>query len=234
MKSIDLDDLLEETLEKICCDEFCELEDYVVEHGRHEFSDDFEKKMEALLNPATDNIQKLDVKKQKVKRPKIKYLLVAILILLMGTLTAFAYEPIRVTIQNIAYTIFHDHLLIEGENDVESTDKEYVNWKKPMYIPEGYVETLNLPDEVAKEFYLIYENEEGKVLSYIQCTSNTVSTVTSDGKNVESLRIGDIETNMTIDETGTMVIFYEKDGWIFQIAGELELEEMKKIIKNIK
>lgn len=186
--------------------------------------------MEKLLNGARVTNEKLPEKGRKKKIPKMRYLLVAILILLMSGITALAYEPIRVKLENFVYTIFPDHLSIEGDQSNIPTE---VEWKYPTYIPEGYKEILNDSNEISKELYLIYENEEEELLSYIQYTANTSSVVTSDGKTIKRLKIGDIDVTITMDEKGVMTAFYENEGWIFEVAGELEIEEMIKIIENI-
>lgn len=230
MENNDFDKLLEEAIEEIVCEELYAIEDYIKENGPHVFSDEFENKMEKLLNGSRVTNEKLPEKGHMKKIPKMRYLLVAILILLMSGITALAYEPIRVKLENFVYTIFPDHLSIEGDQSNIPTE---VEWKYPTYIPEGYKEILNDSNEISKELYLIYENEEEELLSYIQYTANTSSVVTSDGKTIKRLKIGDLDVTITMDEKGVMTAFYENEGWIFEVAGELEIEEMIKIIENI-
>lgn len=235
MENNDFDELLEETIEEIVCEEFLAIEDYIGEHGAHIFSDDFENKMEKLIHKENIVYNNNSERLHRVRGPKIRYLLVAILLLLMGALTAFTYKPVRVVLENFVYSIFQDYLLIEEEKNIEldkNISKE-IEWKYPKYIPEGYKEIVNHFDEVGKELYLIYENEDKKILSYTQYTVNTRSTVTSDGTSIENIKIGDIDATITYDKNGTIVVFFEENGSFFEISGEVEKDKMIKIVENI-
>lgn len=63
---------------------------HIAKENKHTFSEEFAKKMEELLNEYTPNL-----KRRRKKKMAIKYLLVAILILLMSGMTVLAIPGVR-------------------------------------------------------------------------------------------------------------------------------------------
>lgn len=80
-------------------------------------------------------------------------------------------------------------------------------------------------------FFKVLETEEAK--NYYQYDVAMQTLVTSNGQTIEETMIGDHVATMTVDESGTRVIFYNDQNWIFMIIGEEDEAELIKILESI-
>ena len=235
------DELLEETIEEIVCEEFLAIEDYIGEHGAHIFSETAEQKMDKLMHKGKampDNKTPFEGKGKRRSRFRWKYAMVAVLLLGMCTMTVLAVEPIREKVKNIVYTIFPDHLLLEAnpeylEESSAVEDITTIEWMEPTYVPEGYELIDYYRDETFQDSCFTYENEDGKLLRYYQYDVAMRTLVTSDGETMKEVMVGDYVATMTIDESGKKVIFYNDKHWIFMVTGEEDEAELIKILESI-
>ena len=108
MTSVNLDDKLFEVLEDISCEQYCKVEEYIKINGAHIFSEEFNNNMKFIIPKEKNitNMQPVEHADTRKTRLKIRYLLVAILILIMSVTSVFAIEPLRETLKEIVYTIF--------------------------------------------------------------------------------------------------------------------------------
>jgi hypothetical protein len=226
------EELLKETIQEICESELSILEEMMKEEPNIVPSPEFEQRMEDLIN---ERYGYRDIKDSFGEDRKLhfrtRYLLVAILLLILGTSTVFAIEPLRERLQQFFYTVFPDNIFIQDESGKNEENKK-VEWKKPSYVPKGYTEYDVVKDEVSYYYNITWINEDENVINYIQTLPNI--SITADGETPEDILIGNKKAKMIIDENENRSIFYEEDGMIYIISGEISKEELIKIMKSIR
>jgi hypothetical protein len=85
---------------------------------------------------------------------------------------------------------------------------------------------------VSYYYNITWINEDENVINYIQTLPNI--SITADGETPEDILIGNKKAKMIIDENENRSIFYEEDGMIYIISGEISKEELIKIMKSIR
>lgn len=242
MKTCGFDDLLEETMDELNLEEFEKLEEQVLAQKPHVFSEDFEEKMEALMESQEKQMD-ITNKTKKPSRRHREFLVRAALVAIMVGVGTFSFEKgnkIYAAMRSMIYRAYSDNVEIRGVESKEVQEiiksEDAVEWKEPTYIPEGYEKEWEEQDETVKIYTITYRNENENAVDYTQCTGNVVAGITSDG-HVEPLEIGDIDAKMTSDQRGIVTIFWEADGWIYYVMGEsqdLSLEELIKVVESIR
>jgi hypothetical protein len=94
------EELLKETIQEICESELSILEEMMKEEPNIVPSPEFEQRMEDLINERYGYKDMKDSFREDRKLHfRTRYLLVAILLLILGTSTVFAIEPLRERLQ---------------------------------------------------------------------------------------------------------------------------------------
>lgn len=247
----DFDALLEKAAALASYHDFCKIEEKMLEQGPHEFSPQFEEKMNLLLYPSRIG-QSMNSKTEKPKRGrvKIRYLLIAVLLMILCSTTVFAYEPARELLKNIVYTIFDDHISIgpgdastsleeqEGEAVLEQNANMQTGesvFQRPGYIPEGYDLCDEFVNEETRELRLFWVDDQGNTLTYIQIEAESGKLIlSSSGDEPQDIKIGNIDGKFILEDDDMKTIFYEMDNSIYILVGTLEQKELVTILLSLK
>lgn len=229
------EELLQIVIPEVCYEEVSEIEEQMLKEGKHVFSEGFEKNMESVFKGKNSIVNEVTAKKRKTK-PKFKYLLVAILLFILSSITVLAYEPTRYALKEFFFTIYDQYLVIsyqstEKEENLESKEKIFL---KPTYVPDEYELIDESFDETLKYISLIWIDAEGTTLYYEQTTLDTGGAVlSSDGTDPIDITLGDIEGKLIAEKDGTNTVFYEKDGFLFITSGCIGEEKLIQILLSI-
>lgn len=174
----------------------------------HEFSLEFETKMNNLIK---ENNRRL--LKRKVKR----CLKVASLFLVfLGFSIFIGFKSTDANLKNIITNIkkvFQTHTVFEFSNETENYN---VDVQVPTYIPKGYKLIEQSGDK--NNCDMRYENEDGNMIDY-SCSvihSTTVALDTEDAK-IETVKIGNYDATF-ISKDDLLTLFYEKEDRLFIIT----------------
>ncbi len=227
------EELLQIVIPEVCYEEICEIEEQMLKEGKHVFSEEFERNMESVFKGKKSILNEVTAKKRKTK-PKFKYLLVAILLFILSSITVLAYEPARQALKDFFFTIYNEYIIVEPLTE-EKNDVDDVIFYRPEYVPDMYKLEHEVIDESIKEFALLWMNEDGDVLLYQQTTlQNSRLIISSDGDRPIDIKIGEYDGKIIVEEDGLKTLFYENNGWIFLISGVLEENELIQIMMSIK
>lgn len=130
---------------------------------------------------------------------------------------------------------YKEYSKIEAYEDVYSEDTEYPSTIEKKYVPtkvaEGYEEVAR--DEVSKEIAIIYQDPWGKLqYVYIQRTKDMGEHI-----NTENTMYTEINTlygkAYYCKNLGEYQLYWDYDGYMFSLQGDLILEEMIKIVESL-
>lgn len=229
------DELLQKTIPDACYEECCEIEEQMILEGEHRFSRKYEKKMRALLKRQGKCSQKGNSIKTKTS-PKFRYLLVAILLALLSSMTVLAYEPAREAIKEFFFSIYDEYILFhsEDEQEIGELDLTEAVLLKPSYVPDGYELIDEHISTTNKNISLMWIDEKEEVLFYQQRTTQSGEMVlSSDGAMPQDVEIEGIHAKMVLEEDGMKSIFYEEKGYLFTISGFLEQEDLMNMLLSL-
>lgn len=226
------EELLQIVIPEVCYEEICEIEEQMLKEGKHVFSEEFEKNMESVFKEKKSISNDVTAIKRKTK-PKFKYLLVAILLFILSSITVLAYEPARHALKDFFFTIYNEYIIFNSENNNDKNHTEMIILK-PSYIPDRYElidEHLSITN---KSYSLMWISEIEEVLLYQQMTTDSGHIIlTSDGSVPQDIKIGKYDGKITTEEGGITSIFYENQGCLYTISGVLEKEELVNILLSI-
>lgn len=229
------EELLQIVIPEVCYEEICEIEEQMLKEGKHVFSEEFEKNMESVFKGKKSIVNDITATKIKTKL-KFKYLLVAILLFILSSITVMAYEPARHALKEFFFTIYDEYLVIfsqniEKEENLESKEKIFL---KPTYVPDEYELIDESFDETLKYISLIWVDTEGTTLYYEQTSLDMGGVVlSSDGNEPINIMIGDMEGKLVAEEDGTNTVFYEKEDFLFIASGCIGDEELIQMLLSI-
>lgn len=233
----EFDDLLRSVLPQICYEDCCKAEQQMLQDGRHEFSTEFEEKMNELLSPTSHSISPT---REKIGRIPLKYLFIAVLLFVLCSSTVLAFEPVRVQLKNIVYTVYGNFFRIDKSNDskkeLATTDSftDSIIWKKPSYVPDEYTVIDEFLDNINGEYSIIYENESEEILSFFQYDLSKNSPLISGGGSIENYIVDERNISLTSDETNRTIVFFEDQHSLYVLLGILEKQQMIEILATIK
>lgn len=235
-----LDECIKLAVAQYCEEEFISMENQMKKEPSPSFSEEFERKIELLRQKQSGKKEsrKKEHQKGNLKRGtiRLRYVFLAILLLILGVSSVMAVEPVREKIGEMFYTVFSNNITIEGTGG-KSTDKEVdsvICWKKPTYIPDGYELEESECDEIAKNMFLLWINEEGEAIEYMQCLLENINiALSSDGKKPRNIMVGKKNAQIVGDQNGLQTILYEENGWFYSVSGMLSDKELIKIINSI-
>lgn len=238
MKSdLSLDLEMYQAMEMLCYEELKAAEGMAVRQGKHIFSEEYNQKIQELLygKPQTDGF----LHNQSGGRMKLRYLFIAVILMVLASASVMAVEPVRERLGDIFYTVFTNNVEIseeEGEGtDVQNTAAMVV--KRPAYIPEGYEVLEETMSEAIEDITIYWENEKGDLLMYTQYSiKDNVSSITSDGSKPEKVKVDGYDGVLIWDRAhgdneGTL--FFENESYIYMISGCLQKEELIQILESI-
>lgn len=208
----------------------------------HSFSGKYAEQMKELLAQLDEKNENTGVNFEEYhvsnKSVRIKILLIAAIVMLVGTVTVMA-DPVRSKISQFVETVFDNHSDVgfTQPEDVEADLSEYP--KELKGIPEGYM--LKSEDNALETsdtyYYLqIYENQNGHQIMFQQMLAESLVdngwSITSDGTPAEEIKINGIEALILKDEVNYYSIIFQKDGFAYLIGGSESKEILTHCIRE--
>ena len=196
------EEMLTQMIKSACELEYEEIEKRIKTEYPHIFSDEFNQKMDCLVMMEEDD-EREQLDPDHPIHFRIRYVLVAVLLLVLGTSTVFGDTFFSEKIKDFVYKVFPQYIVIEEKN--EETGLHTMMWS----------------------------DSENHTLSYMQVRLNMTMAVTSNGEKPKEVMIGSTVGKLSIDGEGNRSLFFEKDEEVFTIVGSVSEEEIIKIAESI-
>ena len=215
-------------------DEYNDIKDY----ERHEFSLDFETKMNRVLKRGKKF--KEDFRKASLKIIK-RAAIIVLIILSISFLSLLSVEAIRTEIYNIITTFYEKFIQInptntDNQNFIMSVIPEEIEEIfLPSYIPDGYWEdTVSKSDNNIRAVYI--NDEDENIIYYQRLLSDVVSI---DGEDYIENDIyingvnGKIYEYDKVDDISYCIIIWNDNKYFYQLYSFLDKEESIKIAESV-
>ena len=192
----------------------------------YEFSEEFEKKMEKLIDSIGNNKKPRKLNHRKT----IAILIAAIIVAFAGAMSVGAIRKPIVEFIYKVYDGFTD-LLFEGDTTDNITYKYSIS-----EIPEGFVETERLVNDNTN--YVRYENiKENKRITLTQSPTEDIS-ISWDNENghIENFTVNGIEISIYIsDRNDCRIAFWSMDSNYIELAyhGTTTINEVLNLVKYV-
>ncbi len=232
------DELMKIAAEKAAIMEANAFENEFVSITPHVFSQKYREKMDKLVMRERSSVVNI----KSYRRLKWKYLLIAVLLMIIASMTAMAVEPVREKVYQIIETLFSDHtdISIEQMNEEigqkgQNITSDNFDIRKVKEIPDGY----DLEEDVFIQeiycYFAIYNNLNDQSIQYQQMAIEHMDAwgITSSGDSAEKIAVnGDIGYLLTDDKQYHFVI-YPWEGYVFTISGYNEVDELVEMLESI-
>lgn len=236
-------DIMKEALRKSMEIKLAAYEKKIEKEEDHIFSEEYRKHMDRMLQTEESKEENRTIRyRSKRKSLRLKIALVAAIIMLMGSMTVLAVEPIREKLYEMIEKIFPDHTditfgeieeAIGAEKRAITSDNFEI--KRLENVPEQYeVEYEEAVPEVC-DYMLIYTDAEENSIIYQQQAIEYIDvwSITSDGTAAEKISIhGDVGYALE-DEKEWRTIIYPCDGYVYSLSGNEEVEVLVDILETI-
>lgn len=244
-KDILPDDLLKEALRKAQEMKTSAYDKEIAQEEEHVFSKEYREKMEKLLEEFENKQEDKEEKKNHVvkkKNLKLKILLIAAIVMLMGSMTVMAVEPLREVFYQLIEKIFPDNTEVNFEEislDIEEKSKgispDNFEIKELQEVPEKYKLDYEEYIEIMCDYTKSYISSEGKTLIYQQCAIGYFDTwsISSNGESAKCISINGEVGYILTDENGYNTILYPCEGYVFALSGFEEIEVLVKMLETI-
>lgn len=235
-------DVMKDALRKSMEIKLAAYEKKIEKEEDHAFSEEYRKTMDAMVRTG-ERKEKNNIVRYASRRKSLRFkvALVAAIIMLMGSMTVLAVEPVREKVYQMIEKIFSDHtdILFENTKSEENNfETKGVYPRKLKTIPEGYefVKEEDFSDIDILQFTQIFQNEKGENLIYDQIEieefADSGVSVTSNGEPAKEVSVCGEAARELIDQGGYRTIIYEKDGFVYMISGFLEEKELITCLEN--
>ena len=175
-KEILPDNLLKESLRKAQELKSSAYEKKIKQEEEHVFSEQYRTKMKKLVDDSSfehvSNIKPYAVKKKSLK---LKILLIAAIVMLMGSMTVLAVKPLREMVYQLIEKVFSDNTEVnfrELKNEIASEEKEFTEedyeFRKIKNVPDNYKLEVEKYNPAICGFFQIFVNDEGQTIIYEQ------------------------------------------------------------------
>lgn len=241
-KDILPDNLLKEALRKAQEMKTSAYDKEIVQEEEHVFSKEYREKMEKLLEEFENKQESKEEKKIysiKKKNMKLKILLIAAIVMLMGAMTVLAVEPLRESWYHFVEKVFSDHTSVKFEEKGEldnktNITKENFEFRKIKYLPPNYKLKDEYYIESICEFSQTFVNDEGQVIVYEQSVIGKLDTwlVTSNGNISSKLDINGNLVYWIRDEENYNIILYPFEGYVYSVSGYNSVDELIDILES--
>lgn len=188
-------------------------------------SESFENKMKRLIKSQSNYYYKLT--RTKVRKAVSVFAAAAIIIASMMSVTA-----IRETILGFFISHTSEADVIEYNNDNGASYPKTISTKfMPSYIPNGYKLEDKTSDSTSSEFYYVKGED---FIDFQQFTKGEYSSA-SDGEFSAPEKITDNGQDYIIrnSDDNTILLVWEKSGYVFELTGFENKEEMLKIARSV-
>lgn len=233
-------DILTDELLECAAQKACEYdEDFLSDIEQHEFSPEFNYKMEVLIK-GNEPLQYYGTKKIK-----IRILLIAALLLVVSLRVVMAKETVEEknsTCQvqvlrgevNMIVKLYDDHADIELDLPENYKGNPKFEYMKPTYIPKGY--KFNKEDNTfSGNYHISYINQKEQALHYSQIVWEKFGypAYSADGIPVRGLNIDGYPAYWIPNSNGYNILLYVREGYIFDVGGRMEVEELIRVIESL-
>ena len=243
------EDILREAVLNACERENAAYNKLVTEREKPVFSHDFEKNI-AKLKKEIKHTKTADIIEYPhtvlpKKRLRLKIALIAMIIMMFGSMTVMAVEPIREKVYQIIETFFPDHTDIsfkevkedaqENETDSQTRSFNPADFpKKLKWVPEGFE---LVQEEIDSDlFYLMqtYINPQKQYLAYDQMLLENTNglDLTSNGEVSKEITINGKTGYLFTDDDNYHIILYMHKGFAYKIGGYLNEADLIKCLEN--
>lgn len=195
---------------------------------KHEFSKNFENKMEKLIR-----------RERKPYYPLIKtkartVIIVVILILILLTTTAFAIEPIRNKVFDFFLNIFEEFSIVTVDGDKEAdAPARIIDQYEPGYIPEGYVFS---EENKTNDFITTYYVRESPFdeISLTQSTKQSFTpTIDTEGVVTIEIELSNGLNGLYCTNKGVNIMVLHNEYYAFMVSSQGNLEELIKFAESL-
>ena len=218
------DEVLKEALKFSMEKEFEAIPPNIILKEYHNFSAEFEQKMNHLIKKA--NIKYININKFRIRKSIAAASLVIIIAAASMHVEAVRLPVIRLTEK--IYTEFSEILFNNEENIAvpETIEAVYV----PAYIPEGY--TLKEEENMTLMHFLVYSNEKDQELYVEQFTLGVSMAVDTEGITTEEITINGMN-GIIYSKRGLTTIIINDNSYVHLISGYESREEIIKIAESL-
>ena len=241
------DDIFKRAIEKACEIEIATFEKKCKDTDVHTFSEKYLEKMQILkMGECEVNDSKIASYSVKKKSTKVKILLIAAIVMLLGAMSVIAIESLKENGYKLVEDIFRDHTYIYFEeneawlkaNNIEADLADYPT--KLEKVPKGY--QLNFIEDCYimygfHEYTQYFVNEDNKALIYNQYLldelDSTTLMVTSDGTPAEEIQICKDQGYLITDEMGFNIILYPREGFLYKVGAYENVDILVECLESI-
>ena len=241
-KIILTDELLKEAAAKAMKIECAVLEKCAAQEEEHEFSKEHERRIRELVR---GNCGKAKVKPAKYRSNgmslRIRIAFVAVVVMMMGSMTVLAVEPLREKVYQMIERIFSDHTEVSFEEIEQEIDEQKIGVtpenfvvRKLTKVPVQYRLESDEKDDIFFDYYANYMDEKGRALNYHQQAIDYVDTwvLTSDGESAKRIVVNGESAYLLSDTDGWKIILYLKDGCLYKLGGYEECDDLINILES--
>lgn len=244
------EELLKDAVKKACETENAVYDKMIVDEEEYVFSDELKKNIIELSKKEDSTkdagIISYSAGRLSKKSLRFKIVLVAVIIMLLGSMTVVAVGPIRAKVYKMVEKFFSGYTDVTFEEVEEETEKSEIDSesrtfnpvdfpKRINWIPEGY--TLFKEDVVEEVYFIaqVYQEDPAKPIIYQQMALeySTGWNISSDGTTAKEILIGDEKGKLISDEYGYHSIVLEKEGFAYYIGGKVEVEVLIKCLQSV-
>ena len=245
-KIILTDELLKEAAAKAMKIECAVLEKCAAQEEEHEFSNEHERRIRELVR---ENCGKAKAKSGKYRGNRvslrIRIAFVAVVIMMMGSMTVLAVEPLREKVYQMIERIFSDHTEVsfeEIEQEIKAGAVEADMEKYPRRlkkVPEGYTlfseeDVMKAPELELPIFSQGFKNSKDQNLWYSQDLTELYEvSITSDGTPAKRIKVGNDEAYLFTDEKNYHGIILQKEGFVYTVGGYDDVEVLIDCLESV-
>ena len=207
---------------------------------KHTFSEKYLERMKILkMGEREVNDSKIASYSVKTKSTKVKILLIAAIVMLLGALTVAA-EPVREFIFQIKEKLSSNNTVISVEQmDIkvdEAMNKEMFIVRVLEYVPEGYEMSEEIKDDTKFEYSAKYRNSDNQILTYEQKPIAHIDSIVEELSDFDkdNLSKNGEQIYLFKDDNEYNIYVHKRGSYVYVIKGKLELEELQLIFERRK
>lgn len=198
----------------------------------HEFTKDFETKMQKLIHRERKPYYTLINTKARVA------VLVGIIILTLMTTTVFAFEPLRNKVFEFFINIFEEFSIVMVDDHPykigQSTPASILNQYEPDYIPVGYAFSEGNKTEDFIATYYIREDSLDEI-SLTQCTKQSfMPTIDTEGVATTGIELSNNMKGFYCTNKSVNIMVLHNVDYAFMISSQAELSELIKFAESLR
>lgn len=201
--------------------------------GKYEFSPEFEKKIQKIIDSERRRVKHSSFKNASYKFLKTgKRIAIAICIIIATfSLVAFTIQPIRVALMNFYIERHDEYISFDLQEQGEENDKAPdVNLSVIItYVPAGY-EIFNIVDNESA-LSITYSNSN-QFIHFERYSGSAKITLDGEGVEFKKIMIGGKEGYISSkNEMNTVIINDEYYG--YKLSSEISMDELVKMMESI-